>query len=46
MAADIDWDLALSVCLYGQLAVFFVLTLLMIIVYATSAMIKKLMNTN
>ena len=39
--ANIDWDLALKVCLYGQTAVFIVLILLMLAVQAASAFIQR-----
>ncbi|NLK51486.1 MAG: hypothetical protein GX295_03420 [Syntrophomonadaceae bacterium] len=36
----IDWDLVFTVCLYGQFAVFIVLTVLMLSIYATSWVIR------
>jgi Na+-transporting methylmalonyl-CoA/oxaloacetate decarboxylase gamma subunit len=46
MLQGIDWDLVAKVCIYGQLAVFIVLTILMLSVYTTSAIIKQFLNSN
>jgi hypothetical protein len=42
MFSGIEWDLVWRVCIYGQLSVFIVLTLLMISVYATSFIISRI----
>jgi len=46
MFTGIDWALVWRVCIFGQLAVFIVLTVLMFSVYAMSAVVQRLTPRN
>jgi Na+-transporting methylmalonyl-CoA/oxaloacetate decarboxylase gamma subunit len=41
-----DWDLVIKVCIYGQVAVFVVLTTLMLSMYATSSVVRYLLRSD